>query len=87
MNVLFAEQTFMNVRKRFRTDGATKYEDVESGLNKMSVAKFERIITSSSLKIEFKNHRCIKEINLLARIPFLREFFINQVSVILSAAK
>ena len=86
INVIFPEETVMNVRSRFRSDGATKYEDVESGLNKMTTAKFERIVMSGNLKIEFKNYKCIKGIKLLSKIPFLREFFINHVSVILSMA-
>jgi len=36
--------------------------------------------------IEFKKYKCTKGINLLAKIPFPREFFINHVSVILSKA-
>lgn len=86
INVLFSEETVMKVRSRFRSDGATKYEDVESGLNKMTIAKFERIIMSSNLKIEFKSYKCIKGINVLSKVPFLREYFINHVSVILSRA-
>ena len=84
INVLFSEKTVMKVRNRFRSDGATKYEEVESGLNKMTITKFERIIMSSNLKIEFKHYRCIKGINLLSKIPFLKEFFINHVTVILT---
>lgn len=86
VNVIFSEKTVLAVRSRFRSDGATKYEDVESGLNKMTIKKFERIIISSNLKIKFKNYRCIKGINLLSKIPFLRELFINHVSVILVKA-
>lgn len=84
VNIIFSEKTVMNVRGRFRNDGATKYEDVESGLNKMTISKFEHIIKSSNLEIEYKNYNCIKGINCLSRIPFLREYFINHVSVILS---
>mgnify|MGYP001602978728 CR=1 FL=1 len=84
VNVFFSQETVMKVRRRFRSDGATKYEDVESGLNKMTVGKFERIIMSSNLKIEFKRYKCIKGINMLSNVPFLREYFINHVSVILS---
>ncbi len=86
LNVIFSEKTIMSVRSRFRNDGATRYEDVESGLNQMTIAKFERIVKSSNLRIEFKRYRCVKGINLLSKIPFFREFFINNVSVILSRA-
>ena len=84
INILFPERTVMKVRSHFRADGATRYEDVESGLNKMTIAKFEHIISLSKMKIEFKNYKCVKGINQLSRIPFLREFFINRVSIILS---
>ena len=94
INVIFSEKAVMKVRSRFKNDGATKYKDVESGLNKMTIAKFERIIISSKLKIEFKKYKYITGINLLSKIPFLRElkfpflreFFINHVRVILSKA-
>ncbi len=56
VNILFSEKTVMNVRSHFRHDGATRYEDIESGLNKMTVAKFERIISASGL------HNCLPEI-------------------------
>jgi hypothetical protein len=35
INVLFSERTVMNVRSLFRSDGATRYEDVEGGLNRI----------------------------------------------------
>ena len=50
----------------------------------MTIAKFESLIISSNLKIEFNNYKCIKGINILSKIHFLREFFINHASVILS---
>ena len=84
INVLFPEKVVMNVRNRFRDDGATRYEEVESGLNRMSVGKFERIIRASGLRIDYQNYRCVKGVNLLGRIPIVRELFINHISVILS---
>jgi ubiquinone/menaquinone biosynthesis C-methylase UbiE len=84
LNVLFPEEVVMNVRSHFRSDGAKRYEDVESGLNRMTIAKFEYIVTSCKMKISYKNYGCIKGINWLARVPLLREFFINYVTAILS---
>ena len=81
VNVFFPEKTVMAVRNRFRDDGATRYEQVESGLNKMTVKKFNQIINSSNLKIDYKKYRCIKGLDFLSHIPFLREFFINHVTV------
>jgi SAM-dependent methyltransferase len=52
INILFSERTVMKVRSNFRSDGATKYEEVESGLNKMTVTKFERIVANAKLTFE-----------------------------------
>jgi SAM-dependent methyltransferase len=84
VHLLFPEKVIMKVRKLYRADGAEKYEEVESGLNRMSVAKFERIIKESNMQIVFKNYECIKGLNFLGKIPLLRELFINHVSVALA---
>ena len=84
LNLLFTERTVMAVRARFRQDGAKRYEDCESGLNKMSVAKFERIIAACGLKVENRRYDCIKGLNFLGRLPLLRELFINHVTATLT---
>lgn len=83
VNVLFPEKIVMRVRNRFRNDGATRYEDVESGLNKMTVSRFENIVESSNLSILYRKYECVKQMNFFAKLPLLREFFINHVSVVL----
>lgn len=87
VNVIFPEDVVMKVRGHFRSDGAKRYEDVESGLNRMTIAKFEQIVSSSNLKIAYRNYECIKGIDLLGKLPLLREFFINHVTAILSKTK
>lgn len=84
INIFFCEKTVMKVRSRYRSDGAQRYEQVESGLNRMTVGSFEKIIRSCGLKIEYEHSSCIRGCNLLAKIPLVRELFINRVSVILS---
>lgn len=84
VNVFFPEETVMSVRARFRQDGAKRYEDAELGLNRMTIAKFESIVSASSLKMKYKNYECVKGVDVLARVPLVREFFINQVTAILS---
>lgn len=83
VNLFFAETTVMTVRRRYRNDGATRYEDVESGLNKMTVTKFERIVSAAGLEVEFARYDCVKHLPLIDRVPKLRELFINRVSSIL----
>lgn len=83
MNVLFSEEAVMNVRSSFRSDGAKRYEDVESGLNKMTIAKFESMVSSCGLVVTYRKYECVKGINWFSQVPILREFLINHVTVIL----
>ncbi|WP_026960444.1 class I SAM-dependent methyltransferase [Aliagarivorans taiwanensis] len=83
LNLLFSEKAVMNVRSHFRDDGAKHYEEVESGLNKMSIRKFESIIRENQMHIHFKRYDCVKGVDTLGKIPLLRELFINHVTVIL----
>jgi len=86
VNILFDERTVMNVRKEFRSDGANRYEEVRGGLNRMTVAKFEKLVSESGLHVISKKYRCVKGVNFLGKIPFARELFINNVSCVLSKA-
>lgn len=81
INVFLPEKTIMAVRNQFRNDGATRYEEVESGLNRMTIKKFNQIINSSNMKIDYKKYHCIKGLDFLSYIPILRELFINHVTV------
>jgi len=83
VNLFFSETTVMKVRSRFRNDGAQRYEDVESGLNKMSLARFEALIKGVQLSPTYRRYECVKGLNILAKVPLLREMFVNRVSVIL----
>lgn len=83
VNVIFSEKTVMAVRSKFRDDGARHYEEVESGLNRMTAARFERLIESSGLTDEYRRFDCVKGLDFLAAVPGIREFFINHISAIL----
>jgi SAM-dependent methyltransferase len=84
INLLFSEEVVMRARSRFKSDGASTYEEVESGLNKMTIRKFESIVSSCNLKVTYRKYECVKGLNWLSRIPLARELFINHVSVVLS---
>ena len=83
-NILFSEKTIMKVRSRYVDDGATRFEDVESGLNKMTLKKFETVIEKSTLIIKYKKYTPVRSTLFFSKIPFFREFFVNHVTVILS---
>lgn len=84
VNILFSEKTVMSVRSRFRDDGAMRYEDVPGGLNRMSVAKFERLLDEAGLNTEMKLLECVRGMNFLSSLPLLRELFTNRISASLS---
>lgn len=83
LNILFSEKTVMAVRSRFKDDGAKRYEEIRSGLNRMTLAKFERIIRASGLQVEEKVFFATKNLPLVKRLPYLREFLVSAVTCIL----
>jgi SAM-dependent methyltransferase len=87
LNLLCSERTVMRVRSRYRSDGATRYVDVESGLNQMSLAKFERVVARAGLEVRHWHLTCVKGLNVLAAVPVLRELFVNHVSCVLAPRK
>lgn len=83
VNIFFSEKTIMNVRSNYRTDGAKKFSEVEGGLNKMTVKKFNKIIKDSKLKINYINYDCVKGLNFFSKLPLLNELFINHITCVL----
>jgi SAM-dependent methyltransferase len=83
LNLLFSERTVMNVRSRYRNDGARRYVDVESGLNQMSLAKFERVVARAGVQVRHRHYGCVKGLDFLGKLPVVRELFVNQVSCVL----
>ena len=82
VHLLFPESVVMRVRSRFRADGARKYEEVEGGLNRMSVRRFLRVMSEAGFRVVRVEYRCIRRWDWLSRVPLLRELFINRVSCI-----
>lgn len=83
VNLLFSEETVMKVRARYRDDGARHYEEVESGLNRMTLHRFESLIAETGLEIEFKKLTAVKNLDILTRIPHIRELCTNHVTCLL----
>jgi SAM-dependent methyltransferase len=85
LQLWFSEKTVLTVRRRYRQDGARRYEEVEGGLNQMSLAKFERIVKNSGLEVERLKYTGVKQLHFLTKIPGIREFMTNVVTVVLRA--
>jgi SAM-dependent methyltransferase len=83
LNLLFSETAVMQVRQRYRPDGALRYEDVEGGLNRMTLRRFEGLVTRSGLTLEHRAYQGVRGLNLLTRVPVMRELFTSNVAVVL----
>ena len=83
VNLLFSEKSVMRVRARYRDDGATRYENVEGGLNRMSLARFEGFVAHCGLRVRMRRYEAVRGIDVLGRLPGLRELFVNHVTCVL----
>lgn len=51
-HVMFSEEALIRWRSTIRSDGATRFSEVEGGLNQMTIARFERLIAVSKFKFD-----------------------------------
>lgn len=82
-HIVFSERTIMSVRKLYRSDNANRFEEVEGGLNKMTIRKFTKYSELCGFKLEKLSLTPVKGLWPLTKIPFIREFFTAEVSAIL----
>lgn len=83
VHLLFPERTVMKVRARYRDDGASRYEEVEGGLNRMTLRRFEELVDRSDFGIEQLRFVAIKQVPMVTRIPGIREFLTSRVDCLL----
>jgi ubiquinone/menaquinone biosynthesis C-methylase UbiE len=79
VHVLFQEQTIMAVRGLYRSDGATQFEDVEGGLNRMTIRRFEELVRASDLEVLMLRCVPIRGTEFLSKIGWGRECFTSVV--------
>lgn len=51
-HVVFSEAALVRWRSTIRSDGATKFSEVDGGLNQMTIARFERLVAASQFRFE-----------------------------------
>jgi SAM-dependent methyltransferase len=83
VHLIFPERTVMAIRSRYRSDGAKRYEDVTGGLNRMSLARFERLVREAGLRPVSSHYEAVKRLPLVTRLPGLRELLTNRVTAVL----
>jgi len=64
-HLIFTEEALIRWRSDFKSDGATRFSDVEGGLNQLTINKFEQIVEKSPFMIEWLDTEPIKGILLL----------------------
>lgn len=50
-HVIFTEKSLLRWRADFKSDGATRFEEVAGGLNQMTISRFERIVAESPFRL------------------------------------
>ena len=83
VHLLFPERAVLDVRNRYHADQAARYEDVEGGLNRMSLRKLEGLIAGAGLRVVIRRDEAVKGLRRAARFPVLRELLTNHVTVVL----
>lgn len=80
---MFSEKTIMNVRRKYRSDGATRFCDVPGGLNKVGIRSFLRMTRRLELEVSYLRLNPVKNLVFLTRIPYINELFTNLIIAIL----
>jgi len=87
VHLIFKEAAIMRVRADYRNDGAKRFEEVEGGLNRMSLRKFERILAEAcrerGVRVDRLRYRSVKRVPIVTRIPIIRELLTNHATCIL----
>jgi SAM-dependent methyltransferase len=83
-HLMFSEKAIMTLRTRYRSDGAKRFEDVEGGLNRMTIRRFEKSIESSGLQVHALDLIPIRHTGMLRRTWFGRECLTSVVRAHLS---
>lgn len=72
-HLVFSEQALIRWRSRIRHDGATRFAEVEGGLNQMTVAAFEKMVRASQFSVEMTETVPIRKLRSL-HLRITREF-------------
>jgi SAM-dependent methyltransferase len=80
VHLIFSEKTVNTVRLLYRETGNMTYEP---DMNRMTVAKFERLISDSGLSLRHRKYEAVKGLSFLLRLPYLRELFCHRATCLL----
>ena len=72
-HLIFSEKALIRWRSDIRSDGATRFAEVEGGLNQMTIARFEQLVRRSRFRLEMLETVPIRKLRPLHR-KLTREF-------------
>ena len=72
-HLIFTERALIRWRSDFKSDRATRFCEVEGGLNQMTIARFEKLVERSPFAVDFFEAVPIRRLRLLHN-RFTREF-------------
>jgi SAM-dependent methyltransferase len=64
-HILLSEEALIRWRAQFKTDRATRFSEVEGGLNRLTIRRFEEIVTRSPFELEKLEMVPIRRLRLL----------------------
>ena len=82
-HLIFTEKALIRWRNDFRSDGATRFSEVEGGLNQMTIKRFKRLVEVSPFELAEFHTRPIRVVRSLAN-PLTREFLTATVRCVLT---
>lgn len=81
-HLIFTERALLKWRADFKTDGATRFHEVEGGLNQMSVRQFKNLVRNDGFLVENLNMVPIRGMHWLSN-PLTREFVTSVIHCVL----
>lgn len=72
-HLIFTERSLIRWRADFKSDGATRFAEIEGGLNQMTVRRFKRLVAAGGFAFASFEAVPIRGLRRLAN-PFTREF-------------
>jgi SAM-dependent methyltransferase len=72
-HLIFTERALIRWRSRFKNDGATRFGEIEGGLNQMTIRRFRRLVARSPLEFDTFEAVPIRRLRVLTN-PITREF-------------
>lgn len=83
LNLFFSDRAMLTLRSQFRNDRPQRLEDISGGLNRMTIARFDRIIAESGMRVINRTLFGTCNLPFVTKIPVLRELLTSSASCIL----